>query len=239
MDKAVSNTEKALKVLKKASCQDDIIWLVVGLTKPVYRPSIKPHPIEIPFSFIDVNKLNVCILVKDEPAELYKKALKSIGIKCITKIITISKLKKKYSTFESKRTLCSAFDVFLADESITGLLPKLIGKSFYVSKRLPLPVDLSLIQQNRNLDEMIPNVTKKILKALNSTYLCLNNGPCISIKIGITSQTDSDICANAEAVFRSFEKLLPNGGFDNVRSLHLKTKSSPSVPVLASTLNEE
>ena len=45
------------------------------------------------------------------------------------KVIGISKLKAKYESHEAKRNLCSEYDIFLADNRILPVLPKLLGKT--------------------------------------------------------------------------------------------------------------
>ena len=39
----------------------------------------------------------------------------------------MSKLRTKYESHEAKRALCAAYDLFLADERIIPVLPKLLG----------------------------------------------------------------------------------------------------------------
>ena len=45
----------------------------------------------------------------------------------VAKVIGLSKLKSKYESHEAKRNLCAQYDMFLADDRIIPLLPKLIG----------------------------------------------------------------------------------------------------------------
>ena len=45
----------------------------------------------------------------------------------VAKVIGLSKLKSKYESHEAKRNLCAQYDIFLADDRIIPLLPKLLG----------------------------------------------------------------------------------------------------------------
>ena len=45
------------------------------------------------------------------------------------KVIGISKLKAKYESHEAKRNLCSEYDLFLADNRVLPVLPKLLGEA--------------------------------------------------------------------------------------------------------------
>lgn len=45
----------------------------------------------------------------------------------VAKVIGLSKLKSKFESHEAKRNLCAQYDLFLADDRVIPLLPKLIG----------------------------------------------------------------------------------------------------------------
>ena len=47
----------------------------------------------------------------------------------------MAKLRKNYQSFESKRQLCTLYDVFICDDAIYHLLPKLLGKAFFSRKK--------------------------------------------------------------------------------------------------------
>ena len=50
-------------------------------------------------------------------------------------MIPLDKLKTDYKTFESKKHLSAYYDVYLADRRIYHLLPRHLGKSFFIKKR--------------------------------------------------------------------------------------------------------
>jgi ribosome biogenesis protein UTP30 len=81
------------------------------------------------------SKINakVCLIVKDPQSEA-KLLLAAKGTK-VDKVIGISKLKKKYATYEARRMLSKSFDRFLADDRIIPMLPKALGRSFFKSRR--------------------------------------------------------------------------------------------------------
>lgn len=79
--------------------------------------------------------MEICLFVKD-PQREYKDLIHSLGLDhVITKVIGISKLRKKYKEYEAKRLLCNSYDLFLADDRVLPLLPKLLGKTFFAKKR--------------------------------------------------------------------------------------------------------
>jgi len=61
--------------------------------------------------------------------------LNGIFIFLFNKVIGVTKLKKKYKPYEAKRQLCNSYDIFLSDDRVIPILPKLIGKSFYEKKK--------------------------------------------------------------------------------------------------------
>ena len=51
------------------------------------------------------------------------------------KVIEVTKLRKIYKSYESRRKLLGSYDMFLADDRITSLLPRLLGKKFFENKK--------------------------------------------------------------------------------------------------------
>ena len=72
----------------------------------------------------------------------------NIGIGCIQnsvlagnshftqlQVIPLEKLRTEFKSFESRRQLCSSFDVFLADSRVYHNLHGILGKSFYARRK--------------------------------------------------------------------------------------------------------
>ena len=78
--------------------------------------------------------VNVCLITKD-PQREYKDLINPLGLKSITKVVGVSKLRTKYKAFEIRRQLCNSYDLFLADDRVLPLLPKLLGKTFFDKKK--------------------------------------------------------------------------------------------------------
>ena len=112
------------------------IFLIVGLEKIPEKVSHKPAKMELknPWKSAHDDSLAVCLITKD-PQRQFKDLINPLGIKSLTKIVGLSKLKTKFKPYEAKRNLCAQFDVFLADERILPLLPKLLGKTFFEKKK--------------------------------------------------------------------------------------------------------
>jgi ribosome biogenesis protein UTP30 len=50
-------------------------------------------------------------------------------------VIGLSKLRANYKQYEAKRQLKDSYDLFLADVRILPMLPRLLGKKFFLSKK--------------------------------------------------------------------------------------------------------
>lgn len=206
---------------------DDLLYLQISLKKMPQQPrKDKPVPLEIPHPLYDLEKSDICLLVKDVNGEGHKaaksklKAVKeSLGV---TKVVGVSKLKTKYESHEAKRQLCNSFDLFLADESIVPSLPKLIGKSFFKKKKQPVSVNLQA-----------KDWVAQIRKACNCTYLFKSGGTCMNIKVALSSFESTHVVENVVAVLNQAIKHIPKG-WSNVQGVFLKTAESVALPVYQS-----
>ena len=77
---------------------------------------------------------SVCLVTKD-PQREYKDLLESHGIRFISRVIGVEKLKGKFKPYEARRMLLKENDLFLADERVVPLLPGLLGRKFFEAKK--------------------------------------------------------------------------------------------------------
>lgn len=166
----------------------------------------------------------VCLIVKDdvkgEPG--HKEAKERIAQEegsGVTKVVGVSKLKAKYGPHEAKRQLCGSYDLFLADDRIICMLPKLLGKTFFKKRKHPIPVDL----RGKNWGD-------KIRQACDSTYLYIGGGACSVVRAARSSQTEEEIVENVMAVIEGVAAKVPKK-WKNIQSLHLKTTDSLALPL--------
>ncbi|ORX87550.1 ribosomal protein L1 [Anaeromyces robustus] len=200
------------------------VWLVLSTKIPPENSKVKP--IKIPLKYPIYNKnSDVCLITKDPQSE-YKEMLKEQGITNISKVIGVTKLKKKYKPYEAKRQLCNSYDIFLADDRIIPILPKLIGKSFYDKKKQPVPIKLK-----KGI------LLKEITNVLNSTFYFVNSGGCSSIKIGLTNQTPQEIAENIMYSINYIVEKVP-GKWKNIQRLSIKTNKSIALPIYSSLPDE-
>ena len=135
-----------------------------------------------------------------------------------TKVIGVSKLKKKYHPHEAKRELCATYDIFLADARVLPMLPPLLGKTFFEKKKLPTAVDLK----------------KKDLKAELTRAACgalyrHATGTSNSFQVGTSEQKEKHLVANVVSAVEQAVELTP-GKWTNIQSLQLRTTNSVALP---------
>jgi len=104
-------------------------------------------------------------------------------------------------------------------------LPTTLGATFYrKSSKIPIPVSLTRSDSTTNLKNQIS-------KALSSTYLHLSPAASTSIKVALSSFSPEQVVENVEKVVKDIvEKKIP-GGWKNLKSLHIKSPNSASLPI--------
>jgi len=183
----------------------------------------KPVPLNMPHPYQSLDSAEVCLITKD-PQREYKDKLAELGVRA--KVIGISKLKKKHKEYEAKRRLMGAYEVFLADARVLPMLPPLLGKGFFVKRKLPVGVDLTKKDLKGELE-----------KAVSGSLYRHAAGTCNSFQIGTTVQSASQLVDNAVAIVEQAVKRIP-GQWTNVMSLSLRTTNSVALPFYSSLPTE-
>ena len=100
----------------------------------------------------------MCLITKD-PQRQYKDLLERHQIKFISRVVGVEKLKGKFKPFEARRLLLKENAMFLADERVIPLLPRLLGSKWFDAKKyvgfLSAHSARNLI---RRLDNLFPSV---------------------------------------------------------------------------------
>ncbi|KAG0369579.1 ribosomal protein L1p/L10e family-domain-containing protein [Gamsiella multidivaricata] len=231
----IKQADKAVKALlgyveKKGQAksqlmeEDQHVWLIIATKKFSDESKAKPHRIPLKHS-IAAPDAEVCLFVKD-PQKDYKRLLEEKNVKGVSRVIGVSKLRAKYKPYEAKRQLCASYGMFLADARVVTVLPKLLGKTFFLKKKQPIPVDMTK-----------GDLKKEIARAIGSTYMHLTSGTCTAIKIGLTSQSAAEITANIETAIPHIIEKIPRK-WKNVQAINLKTNDSIALPIYNSLPDE-
>ncbi|EME28892.1 Putative ribosome biogenesis protein [Galdieria sulphuraria] len=204
---------------------EDFIFLVVTFKQLPERKSWKPCALPLPHPIYVAGESEVCFIVKD-PQRQIKDYIADHHISGISKVIGVSKLRKKYSTFALKRQFVQAYDLFLADDRVVPMLAKTLGKECFRKKKVPIPI------------RMNKDIGRDVQRALNRTYLFCVEGPCSSARIGKMSFDNDAIIENVLSCVGTLFESSP-GGWENIQSLLLKTVDSLALPIFQSYTKHE
>lgn len=179
----------------------------------------KPVPVRLPHPFVSLETAEICVITKD-PQREYKDKLTACGLKvgANIKVIGVEKLKKKYKEYESKRNLRKAHHVFLADARVLPMLPPLLGKTFFVKRRLPAAVDLTKA-----------DLRAEIERVACGTFFRYSSGTSTCFQVGTAAQPAEQLVENVVAAVEQVVSRTP-GKWTNLQSLMLRTTNSVSLP---------
>lgn len=219
--RAVEALQKHLTIKAKESKSlfEDAEFLYVQImlrTVPI-KAKTKPISVPLPHPIYDADETEVCVFTKD-PQKDYRRIFEEEGVKA--KVIGLSKLRANYKTFESRRKLVGSYDLFLTDARVVRMLPKLLGKPFFEKKRQPVVIDITAPKR----------IQAQIDAALASTSMFLGYGPCLCVRIALSTQTVDEVTDNVmEGV--NFMTTKFKVGWDSVQSVHLKSQESVALPI--------
>lgn len=172
----------------------------------------------------------ICLIVPDvkhipvketeQVADYYETFLANKDINNIKTVLPLYQLRTDYGEYELKRRLVELYDVFLVDGRISGKVAHILGKIFYNKRKMPVPIKFNSL-----------NLKEAIDKALLKTPFHLHSkGDSFVVQICHSNMDEDKKIANFWSVVQGLEKEFP-GGWENVRSLHLKGASTTSIPV--------
>jgi len=212
-----------------------IHMLVVFKKVPTSAKPIGVLSCSLPYPIFNIQTTSICLFVKDldedkwnpeidKDAKLVKTSLvHEKGIKEIDTVISLRQLKREFKTYEAKRKLSTAYDMFLCDKRVLPLVSRNLGKAFHKHKTVPIPFSITS-----------SNLKAEIQKCLCLTRCILKNtGTRCSIVVGRVGQTGEELYENFSTIFKRLITKMP-GGLANVRSIHLSTNKSPQLPVYVS-----
>lgn len=214
---------------------DQSIHVQFNLTRIPQQTSLSSRPIriEIPNS---LNKLNssddgdnenleeaeVCLIVKDSSKKWVQELISQFPkeLSYVKKVLSLTSLRKKYAQYQDKRSLCNMYTLFLVDDCILPMVGKLLGKSFFMKKKQPVPVKLS---RKESLPFAIEN-------CIRSTFLVIGAGTCLSVKAAGTTMSSKSIEQNIQSVIQNAIPHVPRKAA-NISSISIKTDSSVALPI--------
>ena len=203
----------------------DVVTLNIRLASIPVKKQLRYETVKLPNPLIDAYEASVCLIVRD-PKEKAEAKVEAAGVK-VAKVLAIKSLKKKYKSPEAKRELCNRFDVFLAEEEITEMLPTLLGRYFFEVKKHKIPIAIDAISK--------PSFDR----ALNSTRFRLSTGATLGVRIGkLDSMTHTQIIQNVETVLPVVEQYLAKKG-NGVIGVDVQVTNSISLPVYIKKVEDQ
>lgn len=195
--------------------EEDTIWMQVTLINPPPK-QLKAKKIPLPHPFAD--GAEICLITK-EPGKDVKAKLQKAGISNITKVISLTKLRKEYKSFKLKIELCDRYDLFIVDDRVYNLVLKTLGKTFNKAAKEPLPICLTY-----------PNLKEEVQKTLLCSVLKVAHGHTSCVRVGHSGLTAEQLTANVMHAAKVIATKVP-GGSNNIRGLYIKSSLSVALPL--------
>lgn len=229
--------------------QSVAIWFQLTTKKHITDTKrLKPGKIAVPHSLNSSPTTTICLITAD-PQRTYKDIVSSPAFPAelgsrITRVVGIAKLKAKWTQYEAQRKLYAEHDIFLADDRIVTLLPKILGKTFYqkTTKR-PIPVNLQAPAPRTDGKRIArakgngpqagtpQQIATEIEKAINGTLVHLTPSTNTSVKVGYASWGAKELTENVEAVAAAMiERWVPKK-WRGVKSMHIKGATTAALPI--------
>lgn len=207
----VKSTASASELIE----DENVISLQIGFKQvPNYHRA--PKLIPIPNSLYDKNDVDICLITKDPQAD-FEELVEKKKLPGRVHVIGVSKLRSDYKPFEAKRQLCAMYDLFMADDRVMPLLPKLLGKKFFETKKKPVKINMKAT-----------NLAGEVAKARDSAQLFLGPGICSSVKVGNATHSVDEVVAN---IMQVAEKVSLHVRKDGVQNMQIKVAASASLPI--------
>ncbi|VAH82510.1 ribosomal L1 domain-containing protein 1-like [Triticum dicoccoides] len=204
--------------------RDDLVVLQLSLRRVPPKPTTKPHLLPLPHPVVAHSAASVCVISDDRAgsgspaAAAILDAARSLKLP-VSEVVPFSALRTDYRPYESRRRFAASYDLFLADRALLPMLPRLLGKAFYSTKKAPIAVDFTRA-----------GWPEQVRKVLSSTFLYLRTGTCSGIKVGRLDMEEDEIVENVMAAVEAAVEKVPKK-WANVRALHLKAVDSVALPI--------
>lgn len=220
----VKKTESTTNIVDQPEKID--LQLALKVIPKVKHKAIK---LELPAS-VHYDAREVCLFVKDldkkdreyeKTVQHYEDLFRQKGISNISKIVPMKALRTDYSMPSNKRSLAKAYELYLADGTIFGMLPGTLGKIFFDKKKTwPVQVNLRAQDLKKELDNVVNN-SRCIIDGKGSSCMAM---------VAHDRMSEEEIVSNIVAAANQLAEKLP-GGEANIRNLHIKCSSTIAVPI--------
>lgn len=171
----------------------------------------------------------ICLIVPDiakgkeyeDSRDHYEQLLQSKGVTNIKTVMPFYQFRNEYAdTFITKQSFFGLYDCVLVDGRIHGKVVHKLGSTFMKKRKIPIPI---------KLDE--PNLKYNIEKRLLRTAMKIHSfGDTFMVQVGHTKMGIEKVYGNVLTIIDELSDQFP-GGWENVRSLSIKTDRSVAIPL--------
>jgi hypothetical protein len=169
----------------------------------------------------------------------------------VDKVIGVTKLRKNYRQYKDRRDLLSTYDLFLADDRITSMLPALIGKKVLFSilahthscthkyrctiithTHTRTHTHTQFFEKKKHpspVNLKRPDIAGELTRARDSTYFHLPAGSTCMVKVALTSFDPEKVAENVLSCLEAVVDHIPKK-WKNIQALYLRTSDSVALP---------
>ncbi|EDK46498.1 hypothetical protein LELG_04679 [Lodderomyces elongisporus NRRL YB-4239] len=225
--KEVNGDGKKLQLFEEDDEIPSDLFLIVESKKFFSsKPQFKPKTIKLTKPIYNTTDTKTCLIVRDELVKNNEdiEKLEGENLSTLENIIPFSLLKTEFKAYEKRRDLHAQYDLFIVDDAVLNSMPNLLGKVFYQSNKVPVPVRVTNSSNNKQLS--LPTLKNQLEKVLSSTVYVPPQGTVVSIKVGQldAKELHQELARNIENIVGAFD-------LNTVKSIMLKTTTSPALPL--------
>lgn len=198
------------------------VYVNAALKEGGAEKRLKPYRIPLAHSLAGSGsgKRTVCLITPD-PQRWWKDTLAERGVTVVDRVVGVTKLEGKFKPYDARRQLMNDYDLFLADDRLTPILPRLLGSKFIDSKKQPLLLNL------RNP----AHIKAKLEEAVAGTSFIPTRGVNASVRIGhLRAHTPEQLAENLRTALPAIIGKIP-GGWSNIQAVDVKLAQSVALPV--------
>eukprot|EP00915_Cephaloidophora_sp_WS-2016_P001016 GHVH01001347.1.p1 GENE.GHVH01001347.1~~GHVH01001347.1.p1 ORF type:complete len:271 (+),score=32.81 GHVH01001347.1:49-861(+) len=185
--------------------------------------------IPVPHSVYSLEDTDLCVIVPDGHKVEYESQPEILD--GVDKIIEFSTLFREYQSFESKKDLVNAFDVFLCDRRLSPNVGNFLGRTFRDKGKQPVLIDLG--HDGSKISALCQSVD--LIK--NSVKFQIRTGSLLGITAGRSDQSDKHLVENLAAIIIGINNFFTNDAPDQYKNTIIKCnvafRDSKALPLFA------
>ena len=168
----------------------------------------------------------MCLFCRSDDKKAIEEYLAQHAIAGLDKVLSINDVRKLYKAYKDKKQLLGEHTHFVCDTNVFSQLHNLLGKTFNDRNDCPVPITF---KAPKDIEDAVNKVT-------SSSYMHLK-GKTLTIRFGHSAMTVAQVASNVvEGLQFAVPKLV--NGWKDIHSIHLKTPTSPALPIFSKVPSE-